>query len=60
MEQMFQLKTWRCGLAGLATRLVGSYEFWWIGVEPSEQHFVVGQTTDHGIPMTRHRSLGQL
>ena len=37
-----------------------SWEFWWIGGEPTEQQFVVGKIIDHGLPMTHHRSLGHL
>ena len=58
MEQMFQLKTWRCGLNWLGGEI--GWEFWWIGGEPSEQQFVVEQIIKHGLPMRCHRSLGQL
>lgn len=55
---MFQLKTWRCGLGWLGGKI--GWEFWWIGSELGQQQFVVGQITDHGLPMACHRSLGQL
>jgi len=35
MEQRVQLKTWRCGLDWLGGEI--SWEFWWIGGEPSEK-----------------------
>ena len=58
MEQRVQLKTWRCGLDWLGGEI--SWEFWWIGGEPSEKQFIVGKIIDHGLLLTFHGWLGQL
>lgn len=58
MEQRVQLKTWICGLDWIGNEI--GWQFWWIGGEPGEQQFVVGQILDHGLPLISHGWLGQL
>ena len=36
------------------------WEFWWIGGEPGEQQFVVGQIVNRGLLLICHGQLGQL
>ena len=55
---MVQLKTQTFGLDWLGSEI--GWEFWLIGGEPGEQQFVVGQVSDHGLPLIFDVWLGQL